>query len=108
MLNQEKINKYLVLQFIFKATFSQGSVKEDGLLYGNRTTGTFRSSLAYFFIAVAFYALQAFRFDQLFKKGRTFQIQLIYILFSIVIGSAVSNFFITFSQWSRSLVYIFQ
>ncbi|WPK12507.1 DUF1146 family protein [Lysinibacillus louembei] len=61
-----------------------------------------------FFIAVAFYALQAFRFEQLFKKGKTFQIQLVYILFSIVIGSTVSNFFINFSQWSRSLVYIFQ
>lgn len=61
-----------------------------------------------FFIAVAFYALQAIRLDQLFKKGRTFQIQLVYILLSIVIGSSVSNFFLTFSEWSRSLVYIFQ
>ena len=61
-----------------------------------------------FFIGVTFYALQAFRFEQLFKKGKTFQIQLVYILFSIAIGSTVSNFFITFSQWSQDLPYIYK
>ncbi|WP_332650660.1 DUF1146 family protein [Lysinibacillus sp. 54212] len=60
-----------------------------------------------FFIAVSFYALQAFRLEQLFKKGRTFQIQLIYILLSIAIGSTVSNFLISFSQWSQQLQYLF-
>ena len=33
-----------------------------------------------FFIGITFYALQAFRLEQLFKKGKVFQIQLIYIL----------------------------
>lgn len=60
-----------------------------------------------FFIAITFYALQAFRLEQLFKKGRTFQIQLIYILLSIAIGSTVSNFFISFTQWSQQLHYLF-
>ena len=60
-----------------------------------------------FFSGIAFYALQCLRLEQLFKKGRTFQIQLVYILFSILIGSAVSDFFINFSTWSRQLQYLF-
>lgn len=65
--------------------------------------------LAYiFFIGVTFYALQAFRLDQLFKKGKKLQIQIIYIFFSIAIGSAVANFFLEFSSWSQNLPYIFQ
>ena len=60
-----------------------------------------------FFIGITFYALQAFRMEQLFKKGRTFQIQLIYILFSITIGSTVANFFINFTQWSQQLPFLF-
>lgn len=60
-----------------------------------------------FFIGITFYAIQAFRFEQLFKKGKTFQIQLVYILFSIAIGSLVAQFFINFSTFSRQLPYIF-
>ncbi len=60
-----------------------------------------------FFIGITFYALQAFRLDQIFKKGKTFQIQIIYILFSIAIGSTVANFFISFSGWSQQLPYLF-
>ncbi len=61
-----------------------------------------------FFIAVTFYALQALRLEQVFKKGKTFQIQILYILLSIAIGSTVSNFFIAFSTWSQQLPYLFQ
>ncbi|MER1984350.1 MAG: DUF1146 family protein [Solibacillus sp.] len=61
-----------------------------------------------FFIGITFYALQAFRFEQLFKKGKTFQIQLVYILFSIAIGSLVAEFFISFSTFSQQLPYIFK
>ncbi len=60
-----------------------------------------------FFIAITFYALQAFRLDQLFKKGKTIQIQLIYILLSIAIGTSVSNFVLDFSKWSQQLPYLF-
>lgn len=63
--------------------------------------------LAYiFFIGISFYALQSLRLDQLFKKGMTFQIQLTYILFSIVIGSSVANFFINFTSLSKQLQYL--
>ncbi|ACA38630.1 DUF1146 family protein [Lysinibacillus sp. fkY74-1] len=60
-----------------------------------------------FFIAITFYALQAFMAEKLFKKNRVFQIQLIYILLSIAIGSAVSNFFLQISNWSGKLPYLF-
>ena len=60
-----------------------------------------------FFIGITFYALQAFRLEQIFKKGRTIQIQLIYILLSIAIGSTVSNFILDISSWSKQLPYIF-
>ncbi|MGM9948513.1 MAG: DUF1146 family protein [Lysinibacillus sp.] len=61
-----------------------------------------------FFIGVTFYALQGLRLEQIFKKGRTFQIQVFYILLSIAIGSTVSNFFISFSTWSQQLPYLFR
>lgn len=60
-----------------------------------------------FFIAITFYALQAFMIEKLFKKNRVFQIQLIYILLSIAIGSAVSNFFLQISSRSGKLPYLF-
>ncbi|MCL1697486.1 MULTISPECIES: DUF1146 family protein [unclassified Lysinibacillus] len=60
-----------------------------------------------FFIAITFYALQAFMLEKLFKKNKVFQIQLIYILVSITIGSAVSNFFLQISNWSGKLPYLF-
>lgn len=60
-----------------------------------------------FFIGITFYAIQAFRLEQLFKKGRTFQIQLVYILLSIAIGSSVSNFVLQFTNWSRQIPYLF-
>jgi uncharacterized integral membrane protein (TIGR02327 family) len=61
----------------------------------------------FFFIAISFYAIQSVRLDQIFKKGMSFQIQLMYILLSIVIGSAVANFFIDFLNYSKSLQYLF-
>lgn len=61
-----------------------------------------------FFIAITFYALQSLRLEQVFKKGKTFQIQVLYILLSIAIGSTVSNFFISFSTWSQQLPYLFR
>lgn len=60
-----------------------------------------------FFIGMSFYALQCLRLDQLFKKGLTFQIQLVYLLLAIAIGSTVSNFFIQFTEWSKQLQYLF-
>lgn len=64
--------------------------------------------LAYIiFIGMALYALQGLRIEQLFKKGKTFQIQLFYVLMSIVIGSAVADFFLNFLNWSQTIPFIF-
>jgi len=60
-----------------------------------------------FFIGITFYALQAFMLEKLFKKNKVFQVQLIYILLSVAIGSTVSNFFLQFSNWSGKLPYLF-
>ena len=60
-----------------------------------------------FFIVISFIAIQAFRVDQLFKKGHVFQIQLVYILISIVIGTTVSNFILDISTWSKQIQYLF-
>lgn len=66
-------------------------------------TGIFSHIL---FIGITFYALQSLRLEQFFKKGHTFQIQLTYILLSVVIGTAVSNFLIQFISWSKQLFYL--
>lgn len=58
------------------------------------------------FISISFYALQSLRLDQIFKKGMTFQIQLVYVLLSIVIGQAVANFFIDFTTLSQNLQHL--
>lgn len=60
-----------------------------------------------FFIGITFYALQAIMLEKLFKKNKVFQVQLIYILLSVAIGSVVSNFFLQFSNWSGKLPYLF-
>lgn len=60
-----------------------------------------------FFIGITFYALQALMYEKVFKKNHVFQIQLLFILLSIAIGSTVSNFFLTISSWSRQLPYLF-
>lgn len=59
------------------------------------------------FIGISFYALQGLRIEQLFKKGKTFQIQLFYVIISIAIGTTVADFFINFLTWSRTIPYIF-
>lgn len=60
------------------------------------------------FIALAWWALQALRFDQILRPNRVFQARVLYILLSITIGSAVSNFFLDYLLMSRQLPLIFQ
>ncbi|MBU8881075.1 DUF1146 family protein [Bacillus sp. FJAT-29790] len=60
------------------------------------------------FIALAWWGLQALRFDQILRPNRVFQARILYILLSIAIGSAVSNFFLDYLQWSQQLPLILQ
>jgi len=60
-----------------------------------------------FFIAISFYALQAIMPEKIIKKNRVFQAQLLFILLSILMGWAVSNFFLELSYWSGRLPFMF-
>ena len=60
-----------------------------------------------FFIAIAFYGLQALHFDKFLRANRVFQARLLYILLTIVIGSTVSNFFFDYLDWARQIQYLF-
>jgi uncharacterized integral membrane protein (TIGR02327 family) len=60
------------------------------------------------FIAVAWWALQAIRLDQLIKPNHVFQARLLYILLAIFLGSSVSNFFLDYLQWSKQLPLLYQ
>jgi uncharacterized integral membrane protein (TIGR02327 family) len=60
------------------------------------------------FIAIAWWALQAIRLEQLLKPNHVFQARLLYILLAIFLGSSVSNFFLDYLQWSRQLPLILQ
>jgi len=60
-----------------------------------------------FFIAVAFYALQAIMPEKIVRKNRVFQAQILFIFLSILIGTAVSNFFLEISYWSGRLPFMF-
>jgi uncharacterized integral membrane protein (TIGR02327 family) len=60
-----------------------------------------------FFIGITFYALRAVMIDKVVKKMHVFQVQLLYILLSIAIGTSVSNFFLSMSSWSRQLPFLF-
>lgn len=59
------------------------------------------------FIGISFYALQAIMPEKVIKKNRVMQAQLLFILLSIAIGSAVSNFFLEISYWSGRLPFMF-
>ncbi|MBW8349973.1 DUF1146 family protein [Bacillus sp. IITD106] len=60
-----------------------------------------------FFIGITFFALQALNFEKLLRANKVFQARLLYILLTIVIGSAVSNFFLDYLYWSRQLQLLF-
>ncbi|MBE3102871.1 MAG: DUF1146 domain-containing protein [Bacilli bacterium] len=60
-----------------------------------------------FFIGITFYALRAVKLEKIVKVQRVFQVQILYILLSIAIGTSVSNFFLEMSNWSKQLPYIF-
>ena len=60
------------------------------------------------FIAVAWWALQAIRIEQILRPNRVVQARVLYIVLSIAIGSSVSNFFLNYLLWSRQLPLILQ
>ncbi|MEW8987064.1 MAG: DUF1146 family protein [Bacillus sp. (in: firmicutes)] len=55
------------------------------------------------FIGVAWWAIQALQIEKIIKKNHVVQARLLYIILSIVLGSAVSNFFLDYLLWSKQL-----
>ncbi len=60
-----------------------------------------------FFIAISFYALQSLMPEKVIRKHHVFQAQLLFILLSVVIGSIVSNAFLSLSFWSSQIPNMF-
>ena len=58
-----------------------------------------------FFIGLSFWGLQSLRIDHLFKKNKIQQIQVLYLLFAIVMGYTISQFFLDFLTHSQNLIY---
>lgn len=57
-------------------------------------------------ICVAYWALNAIRLDQFFKKGYPVQVQVLIIFLAILIGTGVGNFIIDLLQFSTQLKYL--
>ncbi len=57
-------------------------------------------------ICVAYWALNAIRLEQFFKKGYPVQVQVLMIFIAILIGTGVSNFIIDLLQFSTQIKYI--
>ncbi|MDG4658109.1 DUF1146 family protein [Ectobacillus antri] len=61
-----------------------------------------------FFISVTWWALQGLRIEELMKKGKVLQTKVLLVLLTVAIGSSVSNFFLDYLGYSKSLPYILQ
>ncbi|WP_078543448.1 DUF1146 family protein [Litchfieldia alkalitelluris] len=59
------------------------------------------------FIIITWWALQSFNFDKWFKAGHVIQARIVIIFITIIIGSAVSNFFLDYLIWSQQLPNLF-
>ncbi|NGP44741.1 DUF1146 domain-containing protein [Bacillaceae bacterium SIJ1] len=51
-------------------------------------------------IVVTWWALQSLKLDALFKKGKTNQIRVLYVLVTITIGASVARFLMDYYMWA--------
>ncbi|MFD1319412.1 DUF1146 family protein [Loigolactobacillus zhaoyuanensis] len=62
---------------------------------------------AYFiFTGVAFWALQAVRFDHLLRPGHVPQAQALFIILAAVLGYLCTSFFLNFIDNTRNLIFL--
>ena len=59
-------------------------------------------------ICIAYWALNAVRLEQFFKKGYPLQVQICMIFFFFLLGTAVSNFIVDLLQYSTQIKYLAQ
>ncbi|WP_379970637.1 DUF1146 family protein [Ectobacillus sp. sgz5001026] len=60
------------------------------------------------FITITWWALQGIHFERLMKKGKVLQTKVLLVLLTIAIGTNVSNFFLDYLGYSKSLTYLFK
>ncbi|GAB3044940.1 DUF1146 family protein [Virgibacillus ainsalahensis] len=60
-----------------------------------------------FFIALTWRLIISINFDPLITKGKATEARILLLFITIVIGTAVSNFFLDILQWSRDLLLLF-
>ncbi|WP_028401633.1 DUF1146 family protein [Ectobacillus panaciterrae] len=58
------------------------------------------------FITLTWWALQGIHFERLMKKGKVVQTKVLLLLITIAIGTSVSNFFLDYLGYSKSLTYL--
>lgn len=58
-------------------------------------------------ISITWWALQAIDITKVMKKNKVAQIQAIYIILTIVIGSTLGNFFLLYFQYSLNISQLF-
>ncbi|OZM56376.1 hypothetical protein CIB95_11410 [Lottiidibacillus patelloidae] len=60
-----------------------------------------------FFIGVAWWALQALKFDLIVKTTDVLRARILFIFITIALGSAVAEFFLAYFYYSMQLKYLF-
>jgi uncharacterized integral membrane protein (TIGR02327 family) len=60
-----------------------------------------------FFIGVAWWALQALKFDLMIKTTDVLRARVLFIFITIALGSTVAEFFLTYFYYSMQLKYLF-
>ncbi|MDM5157410.1 DUF1146 family protein [Bacillus sp. DX1.1] len=58
------------------------------------------------FITITWWALQGLHIERLMKAGKVLQTRILLILVTIAIGTSVSNFFLDYLGYSKSLTYL--
>ncbi|GGE85229.1 DUF1146 family protein [Priestia taiwanensis] len=60
------------------------------------------------FISITWWALQAIHIEKIIKKNHIAQTRMFLLLVTVAIGYNVSNFFLDYLHYARSLTYLFQ
>ncbi len=60
----------------------------------------------FIFTGVAFWALQAVRFDHLLRAGHVPQAQTLFVILAAVLGYLCTSFFLSFIDNTRNLIFL--
>ncbi|WP_416828125.1 DUF1146 family protein [Ectobacillus polymachus] len=60
------------------------------------------------FITITWWALQGIHLERIMKKGKVLQTKVLLLLLTIAVGTTVSNFFLDYLGYSKSLTYLFK